>query len=282
MGQHLDIHGGQSVRAATRSRRGRSTSRQLGVPSGSARKFATQGSRRRSVAILDSDSGFLLVLGKRLEHAGWERLLLTGRLSVKRAASLEVDALVVDASLLGAGRLKWLNALCEQRPDLSVIVCTASSTVLERVTALRAGVDDWLGKPCHPEELVARVESATLHRWRSAIHDAEPIRIGEVEIRPDQFQAFVGGSSLRLTRREYQLLELLCDAGGEVLPRERIYECLWGYEMARNDRSVDVFVHKLRRKIECHSPDFAYIHTHFGIGYRLDPAPAEEQDAVAA
>jgi DNA-binding response OmpR family regulator len=243
----------------------------------------TQGSRRRRLAVLDSDSGFLVVLGKRLELAGWEQQILTKRISVKRAVALDVDALVIDAALLGADRLKWLKALCDQRPELSVIVCTASSTVAERVIALRSGVDDWLAKPCHPEELIVRVESSTLHRWRSTMRDAEPVTIGEVEIRPDQFQAFVDGVSLGLTRREYQLLELLCGAGGEVLHRERIYECLWGYEMVRNDRSVDVFVHKLRRKIEHHSPDWSYIHTHFGIGYCLAARPAAELvEALAA
>jgi DNA-binding response OmpR family regulator len=62
---------------------------------------------------------------------------------------------------------------------------------------------------------------------------------------------------------------LLSRSGAEAQPRERIYECLWGYEMTRNDRGVDVFVHKLRRKLELASPDWRYIHTHFGIGYRL-------------
>jgi DNA-binding response OmpR family regulator len=60
-----------------------------------------------------------------------------------------------------------------------------------------------------------------------------------------------------------------------VLAREQIYECLWGYEMARNDRSVDVFVHKLRRKLERASPSWRYIHTHFGVGYRLAPERVE-------
>ena len=87
------------------------------------------------------------------------------------------------------------------------------------------------------------------------------------------------GRNLRLTRREYQLIELLSRVGSEVQPREAIYECLWGYEMARNDRSVDVFVHKLRRKLERASPSWRYIHTHFGIGYRL---AAEPVDAISA
>jgi len=227
------------------------------------------------VAILDSDSGFLVVLAKRLERLGWKHRVLSARVSVKTLAAMEADALVVDIALLGARRWKWLARLCEQRPDVRVIVCTGSSTVAERVCALRLGADDWLSKPCHPEELIARVEAVTSHRRRPEPRDLEPMTIGEVEIRPDLYQAFVCGRNLRLTRREYQLIELLSRAGSEVQPREVIYECLWGYTMARNDRSVDVFVHKLRRKLERASPGWRYVHTHFGIGYRLAAEPVD-------
>jgi DNA-binding winged helix-turn-helix (wHTH) protein len=92
---------------------------------------------------------------------------------------------------------------------------------------------------------------------------------GEVEIRSDRFQAFVGGASLDLTRREFELIELLAAAEGRVLEREEIYSRLWGYAMVRGDRSVDVFVRKLRQKLEKASPQWRYIHTHFGIGYRF-------------
>jgi DNA-binding response OmpR family regulator len=221
------------------------------------------------VAILDRDSGFLVVLAKRLERLGWKHRVLSARVSSKTLASMEADVLIVDIAILGARRWKWLARLCEQRPDVRVIVCTGSSTVAERVCALRLGADDWLSKPCHPEELIARVEVVTAHRRRPEPRDLEPVIVGEVEIRPDQYQAFVRGHSLHLTRREYQLIELLSRAEGEVLAREDIYECLWGGEMIRNDRSVDVFVHKLRRKLEHASPSWRYVHTHFGIGYRL-------------
>jgi DNA-binding response OmpR family regulator len=97
--------------------------------------------------------------------------------------------------------------------------------------------------------------------------------IGEVEIRTDRFQAFVNGVSVDLTRREFELIELLSAAAGQVLPREEIYQRVWGYAMAHGDRSVDVFVRKLRSKLERHSPDWRYIHTHFGIGYRLQAEP---------
>jgi DNA-binding response OmpR family regulator len=221
------------------------------------------------IAILDRDSGFLMVLAKRMERHGWTHQVLPARVSAKTLASIEVDTLIVDLAIIGAQRWRWLGRLCRERPDLAVVVCTGSSTVAERVCGLRLGADDWLTKPCHPEELIARVEAVTLHRRRPEPRSVEPVSIGEVEVRPDQFQAFVNGRSLSLTRREYQLIELLSRAEGDVLARETIYECLWGAPMIRNDRSVDVFVHKLRRKLEQASPRWRYIRTHFGVGYQL-------------
>jgi DNA-binding response OmpR family regulator len=218
-----------------------------------------------------------MVLAKRMERHGWRHQTLPVRVSAKALEALEADALVVDLTLLGAQRWKVLGRLGRQRPDLAVVVCSASSTVAERVCGLRLGADDWLSKPCHPEELIARVEAVTFHRRRPEARNLEPVRIGEVEIRHDQFQAFVRGRSLRLTRREYQLIVLLSRAEEEVLPREDIYEHLWGAEMVRNDRSVDVFVHKLRRKLKRASPSWSYVHTHFGVGYRL---AAESRDSA--
>ena len=237
------------------------------------------------VAILDRDSGFLVPLANRLERLGWRHRILSARVSSKTLASMDADVLIVDVAILGQRRWKWLARMCEQRPDVRVIVCTGPSTVAERVCALRLGADDWLSKPCHPEELIARVEAVTSHRRGPEPRDLEPVNIGEVEIRPDQYQAFVRGRSLRLTRREYQLIELLSRADGEVLAREDIYECLWGCEMIRNDRSVDVFVHKLRRKLERASPGWRYVHTHFGIGYRfagegVDGAPVHDLELL--
>ncbi len=227
------------------------------------------------VAIMDSDSGFLVVLSKRLEGLDWQHEMLAFTVAVEQIAALPLDVLILDLASLGPGRWDWLERLCAQQPRFGIVVCTGVSTVAERVRALRLGADDWLSKPCHPEELIARVEAVAGVRRRAEPRNLEPIAIGEVEIRPDQFQAFVAGASLKLTRREYQLIELLAAGRGEILEREAIYERLWGYEMARNDRSVDVFVHKLRRKLKRASPAWEYIHTEFRVGYRFYAAPDE-------
>jgi two-component system response regulator RegX3 len=232
------------------------------------------------VAVLDRDSGFIQVLGKRLDRACWEHRVLAGPLSADALAAMRLTALVVDLAVLGSQAWEWLERVCDALPELGILVCTGPSTVAQRVRGLRLGADDWITKPCHPEEVIARVQSLVRRRRRgNGRREANPLTAGEVEIRGDRFQAFVRGESLDLTPREFELIELLAAAEGRVLEREEIYSRLWGYTMVRGDRSVDVFVRKLRHKLEKASPRWRYIHTHFGIGYRF-AAESLELDAT--
>jgi DNA-binding response OmpR family regulator len=167
-------------------------------------------------------------------------------------------------------------------PDLGVIVCTGGSTVAQRVRGLRLGADDWINKPTHPEEAMARIEAVVRRRRRGrASADVGPLVAGELEIRPDRFQAFVSGQSAGLTRREFELVHVLAEARGKVIEREEIYQRVWGYAMAHGDRSVDVFIRKLRRKLEKLSAEWEYIHTHFGVGYRFEPEEVLAGDMAA-
>jgi DNA-binding response OmpR family regulator len=220
------------------------------------------------------------VLAKRLEGLGWKHRVLAPGVPMKRLAAMRIDVLVVDTAVLGARSWSWLERLCQASPEFRVIVCTGASSVTERVRGLQMGVDDWLTKPCHTEELVARIESVVGHRRRPEPREQEPVMVGEVEIRGDRYQAYVAGRSLGLTRREYEVIELLAGAGNEAVEREVIYERLWGYAMLRCDRSVDVFVHKLRRKLALASPEWIYIHTHWGLGYRFAAQPVEDSETT--
>jgi DNA-binding response OmpR family regulator len=234
------------------------------------------------LAVIDSDTGFLQVLIRRLDGMGWQHRVLATTVPLDDLVAMRINALVVDLSTLGPDGWTYLQRVCSSLPGLGVIVCTGRSSVAQRVRGLRLGADDWLTKPCHPEELIARVEAVVRRRRRAEARvDAAPTVAGEVEIRPDQFQAFVGGRSIDLTRREFELIRLLAEAEGQVLEREEVYQRVWGYAMAHGDRSVDVFVRKLRQKLERHSPGWKYIHTHFGIGYRFAPEPLEGTAAAA-
>ncbi|HEX5929334.1 MAG TPA: response regulator transcription factor [Solirubrobacterales bacterium] len=234
------------------------------------------------LAVIDNDTGFLTVLAKRAEAAGWELRQSGGSIPPRDLVAMKLNALLVDPAVLAEDGWDYLNRVCETLPDLGLVVCTGRSTVAQRVRGLRLGVDDWITKPCHPEEAMARVEAVSRRRRRGRSEpDSGPVVAGELEIRPDQFQAFVSGASLDLTRREFELLQLVAEARGQVLERETIYQRVWGYAMAHGDRSVDVFIRKLRQKLEKRSPDWSYIHTHFGVGYRFDPEPVAGVDVGA-
>jgi DNA-binding response OmpR family regulator len=235
------------------------------------------------IAILDSDSGFVQVLVKRAGDMGWQYRRLEAPPPVDELVAMRVHALVVDLALLGASAWEFLERVSAMLPGMAIVVCTGQSSVSQRVRGLRAGADDWVTKPCHPEEVLARVEAVVRrHKRATARVDTGPLVAGELEIRADQFQAFVAGRSVDLTRREFELLELLAQAEGKVLQREEIYQAVWGYAMAHGDRSVDVFVRKVRLKLESASPGWSYIHTHFGVGYRFQPErPGGPEEAAA-
>jgi DNA-binding response OmpR family regulator len=223
------------------------------------------------LVVIDDDSGFVTVLSKRTEAAGWQQRLLSSAVPPEELVAMKPNALLIDLAVLGDEAWDYLGRVCTALPDLGVVVCTGHSTVAQRVRALRMGVDDWIGKPCHPEEVMARIEAVSRRRRGRPDPGTAPVVAGELEIRADRFQAFVGAESLDLTRREFELLQALVGARSQVLEREAIYQRVWGYAMAHGDRSVDVFIRKLRQKLEKHSPGWRYVHTHFGIGYRFDP-----------
>jgi DNA-binding response OmpR family regulator len=230
------------------------------------------------VAVIDADSGFVTVLARRFESAGWQYRLLTTAVPLEELVAMKINALLMDVDALGEVGDGYLEQVCAMLPDVGVIVCTLESTVAQRVKGLRLGADDWVIKPCHPEEVAARIEAVVRRHRRGRVDtDLGPMVAGEVEVRPDQYQCFVGGQALDLTRREFELIQALAAAQGRVMDREVLYQRVWGYAMAQGDRSVDVFVRKLRQKLERFSPSWTYIHTHVGIGYRFDPEQRVEQ-----
>jgi DNA-binding response OmpR family regulator len=193
---------------------------------------------------------------------------------------MRLHALVVNPALTGLDYVEWVAG---GLPGLAMLICSGPAPIADRVRGLRSGADDWITKPCHPEELVARLE-AVMRRRRSGelpVHEGT-ITAGELSIRPDRFDAYVGDAAASLSRKEYELLHQLAAVEGRVLEREDIYQRVWGYTMARGDRSVDVFVRKLRQKLERVSPEWHYVHTHFGVGYRFAAEPADGAEVTSA
>jgi DNA-binding response OmpR family regulator len=232
---------------------------------------------RLRIAVIDRDPGFMQVLSNRLDALGCEHRSLSAPATVDALVAMRLNALLVDLAVLGPGGWEYLERVCSRLPGLAVVVCTGPSSVAQRVRGLRLGADAWITKPCHAEELICVIEAAVRRHRRSEMPALEAAsRFGEITVRPDLYQAYANDVSLELTAREFEILNLLTGSD-RVLRREEIYERVWGYAMAHGDRSVDVFVRKLRQKLRGASPRWSYIHTHFGVGYRFTP---ERDDAV--
>jgi DNA-binding response OmpR family regulator len=110
------------------------------------------------------------------------------------------------------------------------------------------------------------------------MHTSEQVEIltaGELEVRPSEHLARARGRTLSLSVRELDLLAALARREGKIVSRVELYETVWGAPLRGQDRSVDVYVHKLRSKLAVALPEWAFIHTHFGFGYRFQPEPSQ-------
>jgi len=247
--------------------------------SGFAQAPARQSRNRPRLAVIDRDPALTQVLANRLDARGWAHQLLAAPPSLEALVEMQLSALLIDIALIGPEGWQFIERVCARLPSLAVIVCTGQSSVAQRVRGLRAGADAWVTKPCHAEELICLIEAVIRRRRSAHMPQLEgAVDAGEITIRPDLHQAFAGERSAQLTAREFEILQLLSQSD-RVLRREEIYERVWGFAMAHGDRSVDVFVRKLRHKLQVVSPAWNYIHTHFGVGYRFSPELGEAPPA---
>jgi DNA-binding response OmpR family regulator len=223
------------------------------------------------IAAIDRDTEFLKALARWLEPLDGTLYVHRGPVTGAKLLEGRPHAVLVDVLYLGPRWEDWLARHPLRIPYFATVVCTARSTKEQRVRSLWAGVDDWIAKPCDPEEVVARLQAVVRgYRLRAVVEDFDPLRGGELELRPGLFEALAAGRPAGLTRREFEVLFQLALHTGEVVQRERLYREVWGYEMPRGSRSLDTVMRKLRAKLREVSPGWVYMHTHRGVGYRFE------------
>ena len=227
------------------------------------------------VLIVEDDEVIARGMASHLASAGFDPLCVArGQAGLARLRYERPDVCVLDLMLPELDGWSLIETARREGIGTPIVVVSARGTEHDRVHALEIGADDYLVKPFSMKELVARVRAAARRGSRNEeVVRGEPIEIEELLIDPHSVQAFVEGRSADLTPTEFRLLYALALEQGRVVTRDELLQRLWGRRQRRRDRTVDVFVRKLREKIDSRSSAHTFIQTRYGVGYKLDPAP---------
>jgi DNA-binding response OmpR family regulator len=227
------------------------------------------------VLIVEDDEVIGRSMAEHLAAAGFDPIWVPkGDVGLARLRYEHPDVCVLDLMLPEKDGWSLIETARAEGIGTPIVVVSARGTEHDRVHALELGADDYLVKPFSMKELVARVRAAARRGARAQeAPRGEPIEIEELRIDPLQVQAFVDGQSADLTPTEFRLLYTLALEPGRVATRDELLQKIWGRRETHRDRTVDVYVRRLRDKIDRRSSRHNFIHTRYGVGYRLEPEP---------
>jgi two-component system alkaline phosphatase synthesis response regulator PhoP len=224
------------------------------------------------VLIVEDDEVIASGIARHLEASGFDAIAVErGEAGLARLRYERPDACVLDLMLPGLDGWELIETVRGEGIGTPIVVVSARGTESDRIRALEIGADDYLVKPFAMGELVARVRAAVRRGVRAQSPErGERIEIEELTIDPANVQAYVDGVSAELTPTEFRLLHALALERGRVVTREELMQRIWGRRQRYRDRTVDVFVRKLRTKIDRAASTHAFIHTRHGVGYKLE------------
>jgi DNA-binding response OmpR family regulator len=227
------------------------------------------------VLIVEDDEVIAQAMCRHLQAAGHEpKWVAKGEQGLAALRYEAPDVCVLDLMLPQRDGWSVIETARAEGIGTPIVVVSARGTEHDRVHALDIGADDYLVKPFSMNELVARVQAAA-RRGVSAPEPArgEVIQIEELRIDPREVQAFVDGESCELTPTEFRLLYQLALDRDHVVSRDELLQKLWGRRESHRDRTVDVFVRRLREKVDKRAPRHTFIQTRYGVGYKLEATP---------
>ena len=195
-----------------------------------------------------------------------------GAQAIAHFGQMKPDRVILDIMLPGMDGL----TVCKEIRKLSqvpIIMLTARDEVTDKVVGLEVGADDYLTKPFHPQELVARAK-ALLRRARTEPDQPKLIRAGELEVDVERHEVRYGKERVQLRPKEFDLLALLSRHPGRVFQRSELLDLVWGYDFPGYTRTVDVHVQQVREKLARAKVKNPSIQTVWGVGYRLELAPS--------
>ena len=218
------------------------------------------------ILLVEDEEKLARMVELELRYEGYEvEKAFDGRTGLDKALSGNFDLVLLDIMLPALSGMEVLRRL-RRESALPVIMLTARDTVVDKVSGLDSGADDYITKPFAIEELLARIRAALRKRTAAAPPPANTLTVGGVVLDTDWHTVTVQGTQVELTRREFDLLHYLLENKEKVVSRESLLDHVWGYDYAGETNAVDVYIRFLRAKLEEPFGE-KFIHTVRGVGY---------------
>ncbi len=233
---------------------------------------------RGHILIVDDEPNVLELMSLYLTRDGYQVSTASdGKDAMRQFGILNPDLIILDLMLPELDG--W--EVCQQirsRSQIPIIMVTARTDDLDRILGLEMGADDYLPKPFNPRELVARVKAVLrrAHAPKPTLDTGAILSFPELEVDKTRHTARIGGEEVPLTPKEFDLLWVMASHPGRTFTRDELLEHVWGFDYFGDDRTIDVHVKRLRRKLEPDNAVYHYIHTVWGVGYRLEAIPVAE------
>ena len=228
---------------------------------------------RRTILMVEDEESITVPLAEALAREGFDTEVAgTVADALELAGRVKPDLVLLDVMLPDGSGYDVCREL-RRESQVPIIMLTARGEETDRIVGLELGADDYIVKPFSAREVAARIR-AVLRRAAAAATPEKsdgPITVGEVALDPARRSATLAGAELHLTRREFELLELLMREAGSVVSRERLIDEVWDVNWFGSTKTLDVHVSSLRRKLGDDSAAPRYIHTVRGVGFRFEP-----------
>lgn len=222
------------------------------------------------ILIVEDEPNMRLGLKDNLEFEGYEVTLADNGIDGFRLiADNNFDLILMDVMMPGMSGLDVCRKTREKGIETPILLLTAKSEEMDKVLGLELGADDYVTKPFGLRELLARIRAILRRRSLSNTSGSKPLRIGKLLVNFETYTAEVGGSPVRMSHKEFEILNYLNQHKNEVVSRYELLEKVWGYDESPTTRTVDNFMVKLRQKVETDPNDPRIILTVHGTGYKL-------------
>ena len=224
----------------------------------------------KTILIIEDDVSILRGLKDNLEYEGYKVITETdGEKGLKLAFEKKTDLILLDIMLPGMNGYEICRKMKKEKPGLPIIMITARGSEMDKVSGLDIGADDYVTKPFSIPELMARVR-AIFRRVAQAYNIPKQYSFGKVKLDFTKYQAFLNNQEIKLSSKEFAILEYFIKHEGEAVHRHDFLNEVWGYEATPTTRTVDNFILDLRKKLEDNPSKPKHIVSIRGIGYKFN------------